>query len=78
MTALTLAEGQDEPLRSGYVDDQVRVLASPRLRPGAGPGPCFAEDVWDLRAAHHTPNTRNSDLRAQFGLITDPVWRADR
>jgi hypothetical protein len=60
------------------------VLASPRLRPGAGPGPCFAEHVWDLRAAHHTPNTRNSDisrnsdLRAQFGLITDPVWRADR
>ncbi|MDI9979468.1 hypothetical protein [Rhodococcus sp. IEGM 1307] len=70
--------GNDKsPLRSAHVAPDTLVLAGRRLRSDAGhlPAPRFADEVWDLRAAHHTPNASISELRLRFDVIEDPVWR---
>ncbi|MFE2998037.1 hypothetical protein ACFXG4_23870 [Nocardia sp. NPDC059246] len=61
--------------RSAHVEQDALVLVGRPLRPGAGVGPRFGDDIWDLSAAHHAPNTHLSGLRIRFDRIGDRFWR---
>ncbi|MGW9642433.1 hypothetical protein ACWHAU_25320 [Streptomyces albidoflavus] len=67
-----------EPARllvSAHVDADALVLRGRPLKEGAGSGPRFAEDLWNMSAAYHLPNHHSGQASILFEKIEDPEWR---
>ncbi|MEV6867614.1 hypothetical protein AB0M44_42325 [Streptosporangium subroseum] len=60
---------------SAHVAPDTIVLRGRVLKEGAGPGPVFADDYWDISPAYHLPNHHRGQTGLHFDKIADPVWR---
>ncbi|MFE7652506.1 hypothetical protein ACFU6M_06205 [Streptomyces bottropensis] len=75
MTPRIITAPSAEPLVSAHVAADALVLVGRPLMAGAGPGPRFAEDVWNMAAAYHLPNHHHGQSTIRFATIEDHVWR---